>query len=114
MFTDMLKVPKTDLQVDDLRLNPGNASPEKVQGFPPTVFGVAGMDPLRDEGLLFAMTLAEASVPTDVNIFPGLPHGFRRYGDSLSECERWDKVMENGTMWVLSGPVASPFLIRSE
>lgn len=43
----------------DLRLNPGNVSAEQVKGLPPATFGVAGMDPLRDEGLLFAQLLAE-------------------------------------------------------
>lgn len=43
----------------ELRANPGNASPEQVRGLPPAVFGIAGADPLRDEGLLYAQLLAE-------------------------------------------------------
>ncbi|KAK4501999.1 hypothetical protein PRZ48_007810 [Zasmidium cellare] len=42
----------------ELRANPGNATPEQVKGLPPAVFGVAGADPLRDEGLLYAQLLA--------------------------------------------------------
>lgn len=57
-FTDSLKIP--DPQVDDLKLNPGNAQPEQVKGLPPTVFGVAGWDILRDEALLWAKLLTEA------------------------------------------------------
>lgn len=45
---------------EDLRLNPGNASSEQVKGLPPTTFAIAGADPLRDEGLLFAKMLTEA------------------------------------------------------
>lgn len=57
-FIDHLKVERPD--PNDLQLNPGNASPEQVAGLPPTVFGVAGRDILRDEGLLYAKMLAEA------------------------------------------------------
>ncbi|KAJ3545728.1 hypothetical protein NM208_g2373 [Fusarium decemcellulare] len=57
-FTDLLQVEGAD--VNDLRLNPGNASSELVKGMPPTVLGVAGLDPLRDEGLLYGKKLAEA------------------------------------------------------
>ncbi|KAK4149219.1 Alpha/Beta hydrolase protein [Chaetomidium leptoderma] len=113
LFMDLLKVEGAD--VSDTRLNPGNASVEQVKGLPPTVFGVAGNDPLRDEGLLFAKMLTEAGVPTDVNLFQGVPHGFRRYGDALSECKRWDQVIENGIAWALSGPEATGvFEIKTE
>ena len=46
-------------QVDDLKINPGNASPAQVTGMPPTVLGIMGLDPLRDEGLLYAKMLTE-------------------------------------------------------
>lgn len=44
----------------ELRANPGNASPEQIRGLPPAVFGIAGSDPLRDEGLFYAQLLAES------------------------------------------------------
>jgi hypothetical protein len=47
------------------------------------------------------------SVPTDVNLFMGVPHGFRRFGDKLSASKLWDKAMEGGIGWVLSQPSAS-------
>ncbi|KAH8429225.1 alpha/beta hydrolase [Aspergillus melleus] len=97
----------------DLRLNPGNATAEQVQGLPPTTFGIAGRDPLRDEGLLYAMLLSENGVPTDVNVFTGLPHGFRRHG-TLSESKRWDAVMNRGIKWALSGPAATGAFVIKE
>lgn len=61
-FTELLEV--GEAKVDDLKLNPGNISEaqlEKVKSrFSPTVSGIAGYDPLRDDGLIFAKDLAEA------------------------------------------------------
>ncbi|KAK3311947.1 Alpha/Beta hydrolase protein [Apodospora peruviana] len=107
LFTDLLKV-RSDLNENDLRLNPGNAKPEQVRGLPPSVFGIAGMDPLRDEGLLYGKMLSEQGVATDIHLFEGLPHGFRRFGaDKLPECTRWDRVVAEGITWALSKPEAS-------
>ncbi|KIL85031.1 hypothetical protein FAVG1_11904 [Fusarium avenaceum] len=106
-FTKLLDLPLHDPQNEDLRLNTGNASTTQVKGLPPTVLGIAGQDPLRDEGLLYGKKLAEAGVPTDVHVFKGLPHGFRRYGEQLTESKRWDKVMEDGIRWALSNPKPS-------
>ncbi|KAF7551082.1 hypothetical protein G7046_g7814 [Stylonectria norvegica] len=105
MFTDLLKV--KDPKDTDTMLNPGNATPSQVEGLPPTTFGIAGLDPLRDEGLLFAKMLAEAGVATNVNLFKGVPHGFRRFGDRLSASARWDMVMEDGIRWALTRPSGS-------
>ncbi|KAF3761188.1 hypothetical protein M406DRAFT_358509 [Cryphonectria parasitica EP155] len=112
MFLDLLKVDNPD--ANDLRLNPGNVPPEKVTGLPPTTIGVAGLDPLRDEGLLYAKMLSEAGVPTRTHIFKGLPHGFRRFGDQLSETKRWDKVVEDGIQWALGRPKATGQFIVEE
>ncbi|CZR37519.1 uncharacterized protein FPRO_02220 [Fusarium proliferatum ET1] len=112
-FTGMLKFPVPFPDADDFRANTGNASVSQVKGLPPTVFGIAGADPLRDEGLLYGKKLAEAGVPTDIHIFKGLPHGFRRYGDQLSESKRWDRVMEQGIIWALSSPEARQFEVKT-
>ena len=57
MFTDLMDMGKVDPK--DRRLNVGNASREEVKGMPPSVFGIAGADPLRDEGLFYAEMLAD-------------------------------------------------------
>ncbi|EWG51020.1 hypothetical protein FVEG_10132 [Fusarium verticillioides 7600] len=110
-FTNLLKIENPD--VNDLKINPGNASPEQVKGMPPTVLGVVGLDPLRDEALLYGKMLAEAGVPTDVNLFLGLPHGFRSHEEKLSAYNRWDKVIEDGIGWILSKPVCSEFHVKT-
>ncbi|SCO01870.1 related to lipase/esterase [Fusarium fujikuroi] len=110
-FTSLLKIEDPD--VNDLKMNPGNASPERVTGMPPTVLGVVGLDPLRDEALLYGKMLAEAGVPTDIHLFLGLPHGFRSHEEKLSAFNRWDKVIEDGVGWILSEPLCSEFHVKT-
>ncbi|OTA68563.1 hypothetical protein K449DRAFT_412375 [Hypoxylon sp. EC38] len=105
VYTDLLKIDNPD--ENDLRLNPGYASSSQVAGFPPTVCAVAGLDLFRDEGLLYAKALVEAGVPTDVHMFPGLPHSFATVFPSLSESKRWNTVMDEGILWTLSKPTAT-------
>ncbi|KAK7432916.1 hypothetical protein QQZ08_000387 [Neonectria magnoliae] len=48
-----------------------------LKGFPPVFFQVCGMDPLRDEALVFERHLREdLGVPTRLNVYPSLPHAF--------------------------------------
>ena len=105
-FVNLLQVPSLDFK--DTKLNIVNASPDEVKGFPPTVIAVAGMDMLRDEGLLFAKLLTESGVPTSVSVFKGVPHSFRSFGaEKLKICEKWDEVIENGILWALEKPKAT-------
>lgn len=59
LFMSLLKLNKTPDAARDLRMNPGNATAEQVKNLPPTTFGIAGNDPLRDEGLFFGKLLSE-------------------------------------------------------
>ncbi|KAI4599085.1 hypothetical protein KJ359_002042 [Pestalotiopsis sp. 9143b] len=58
MITNLLQT--TDPREEDLSMNPGYVSAAQARGLPPTTVAVAGMDILRDEGLLYAKTLTEA------------------------------------------------------
>lgn len=45
------------------------------------------------------------SVPTDVHVFQGVPHGFRRYGAQLKTATAaWDRTITDGIAWILSRP----------
>ena len=45
-------------------------------GLAPAYIQVAGMDPLRDEGLAYVAKLRAAGVPVRLDVYPGMPHGF--------------------------------------
>ncbi|KAL3448307.1 Alpha/Beta hydrolase protein [Aspergillus insuetus] len=114
LFLELLGIQGGSKELErDLRLNPGNANAQQVRGLPPATFGVAGRDPLRDEGLLFAKLLSENGVPTKTNVFRGVPHGFRRYGDALSVSKKWDETVVEGILFALGDPQPGPFEIHA-
>ncbi|MFJ6217178.1 alpha/beta hydrolase [Streptomyces sp. NPDC092296] len=58
---------------------PGRAG--DLTGLPPAYLSTAGLDPLRDEGLLYGLRLAQAGVPVEVHNFPGAYHSFGGVAD---------------------------------
>lgn len=58
LFTELLGLGDTKDAAADRRLSPGNATVEEIKDLPPTTFGIAGNDPLRDEGLFYGQHLA--------------------------------------------------------
>ncbi len=51
-----------------------------LAGAPRSAIAVAGVDPLRDDGLRYAEALSAAGVPVDVEVFGDVIHGFLRWG----------------------------------
>ena len=58
----------------DWRFSPARA--EDLAGVAPAIIAIAGVDPLRDDGLDYASALARADVPVSMLYFPRQPHGF--------------------------------------
>ena len=51
------------------------ARAEDLSGLPPTYLVTCELDPLRDEGLTYAMRLLAAGVPVELHNYPGAFHG---------------------------------------
>ncbi|KAM0228610.1 hypothetical protein ACHAPO_010582 [Fusarium lateritium] len=47
-----------------------------LSGMPPTLIDVPTLDLLKNEGISFATRLAEANVAVQLNVYPGVAHGF--------------------------------------
>ncbi|KAH7395528.1 Alpha/Beta hydrolase protein [Cadophora sp. MPI-SDFR-AT-0126] len=76
------------------------ASKDELAKFPPTHFLVAGRDALRDEALLFEEKLRQSGIKTEINIYSGVPHGFRRFGE-LQASRQYDHDLVDAFAWLL-------------
>jgi acetyl esterase/lipase len=65
---------------------PDPAVPARVadlSGLPPALVIVGAADGFCDEDIVFAARLNQAGVPAELHVYPGAPHGFAIFGDSL-------------------------------
>jgi acetyl esterase/lipase len=60
-----------------VRMAPGRAT--DFAGLPPAYIGVAGYDPLRDDGIRYGELLAAAGVPVEIHNAHTLVHGYLGY-----------------------------------
>ncbi|KAK7050696.1 Esterase/lipase/thioesterase [Favolaschia claudopus] len=72
------------------------------EGLPPTYLQICGLDPLRDEGLLWERLLREQGTPTKLDIYPGVPHGFPPIFPGSPLGKKWHADWEAGVKWLLS------------
>lgn len=54
-----------------------------LEGVAPAWVGLAECDPLTDEGLMYADRLRMAGVAVDLEIYPGVVHGFIQFGRAI-------------------------------
>lgn len=68
---------EVDLSHPPVRMAPGRA--KDFTGLPPAYIGVAGYDPLRDDGISYGKLLADAGVPAEVHNAETMVHGYLGY-----------------------------------
>ncbi|KAJ7645423.1 Alpha/Beta hydrolase protein [Mycena polygramma] len=73
------------------------------KGLVPTVIQVCGLDPLRDEALLYDTLLRSEGVRTKTTTYPGVPHGFQYAFPALKMAQKWEADYRAGLRWLLDG-----------
>ena len=51
-----------------------------MHGLPPVFLAIGSLDPLQDDNTRLKEKLEAAGVPCSLKVYPGLNHGFIRYG----------------------------------
>lgn len=73
-----------------------------IAALPPVYFQVAGMDPARDDSLIYERMLREeCGVPTRLDVYRGYPHGFWTMYPDLSASKRRMRDIVDGVGWLL-------------
>ncbi|KAK7682285.1 hypothetical protein QCA50_014488 [Cerrena zonata] len=75
---------------------------ESHANLPPAYIQVCGLDPLRDEGILYEKILRNAGVKTQIHVYPGLPHGGHAYFPTIKSAIKFNADTEDGIRWLLS------------
>jgi acetyl esterase/lipase len=73
-----------------------------LKDYPPTYFEIAGMDPLRDEGLIFERMLREEyNIPTRLTLHEGFGHMFWMNFPMMSASKKAARTRLEGISWLL-------------
>jgi len=76
--------------------------PKGHKDLPPAFFQIDGMDPLRDEAIVYERILREENgIKTKKNLYPGLPHGHWGFFPFLKASEKFRKEQVEGVGWLL-------------
>ena len=80
------------------------AFPTGHQGLPPHYFQICGLDPLRDDGIIYDRILREeCGIDTRVDLYPGLPHGFWSWWPTADFTRKQQQDSIEGLGWLLKG-----------
>jgi acetyl esterase len=61
---------------------------ESLAGLPRTLLICAEIDPLLDDSIEYARRLEQAGVPVEMQVYPGMFHGFWRMAGVLAEARQ--------------------------
>ncbi|KXS97680.1 hypothetical protein AC579_8069 [Pseudocercospora musae] len=108
-FDPVLKMKDRDEdheKIEHLNVEPENPmySPllhENIGNLPPAFFQIAGLDPLRDEGLLYEDELRKKGVPTRLNVYDGFGHMFWSNWPTLRQSQDFVSDTLAGMKWLL-------------
>ncbi|KAK5996220.1 AB hydrolase superfamily protein B1A11.02 [Cladobotryum mycophilum] len=70
-------------------------------GMPPTVVQANGLDPLRDDSLIYERVLREHGVSTRLFVYPGAPHGFWAAFWKTKIAQKWEVDLVENVGWLL-------------
>ncbi|KIX02936.1 uncharacterized protein Z518_06486 [Rhinocladiella mackenziei CBS 650.93] len=76
--------------------------PKGHKDLPPALFQIDGMDPLRDEAIIYERVLREENgIKTKMYVYPGLPHGHWGFFPFLKSSEKFRQEQVEGMGWLL-------------
>lgn len=76
---------------------PYHAAPARavdLAGLPPAFIAVGAVDGFRDEDIDYATRLNQAGVPTELHVYPGLPHGHAIF-PPVPAAGQWQRDVDN-------------------
>jgi acetyl esterase len=74
-----------DLRGGDVPVYAAPARATGLEGLPPAYVSTMENDPLRDEGIIYAMRLLQAGVSVELHSFPGTWHGCRSFPAAVTK-----------------------------